>query len=157
MGSDISDSDRFTRFLPLYSIKAACGPHEYNFSEEGLDNDFGWIDASEFGHRLNRNMFVVQAVGHSMEPKINDGDYCVFEWYTPDNAGSRDGKIVLAKDIAEFDDDYSGRFTIKKYHRVSDNLVELRSINAGHPTFTLEPNEEYENSNPILAIFVETL
>ena len=65
-------------------------------------------------------------------------------------------KIVLAKDITEYDDDYSGRFTIKKYHRVSDSLVELRSINAGHPTFSLEPNE-YENSNPILATFVDTL
>lgn len=155
--SDVPASDRFTRFLPLYSIKAACGPHEFNFSEEGLDNDLGWIDASEFGHRLNKNMFVVQAVGHSMEPNINDGDYCVFEWYTPENAGSRDGKIVLAKDITGFDDDYSGRFTIKKYYRVSDNLVELRSINAGHPTFTLEPNEDYEYRSPILAIFVDKL
>lgn len=155
--SEVPTSDCFTRFLPLYSIKAACGPHEYNFTEEGLDNDLGWIDASNFGHHLNNHMFVVQAVGHSMEPKINDGDYCVFERCTPDNAGSRDGKIVLAKDITEFDDDYSGRFTIKRYHRVSDTLVELRSINAGHPTFALEPNEEYEISNPILAVFIDTL
>ena len=155
--ADVSVSDRFTRFLPLYSIKAACGLHEHNFSDEGLDNDLGWIDASTFGHRLNKNMFVVQAVGHSMEPKINDGDYCVFERYSPDNAGSRDGKIVLAKDIADFDDDYSGRYTIKKYHRVSDSLVELRSINTGHPTFTLEPDGEYESNNPILAVFVGTL
>lgn len=155
--SVLPNSDRFTRFLPLYSIRAACGPHEYNFSDAGLDNDLGWIDASEFGHRLNKNMFVVQAVGHSMEPKINDGDYCVFERYTPENAGSRDGKIVLAKDITEYDDDYSGRFTIKKYHRVSNSLVQLRSINVGHPTFTLEPNDEYENCNPILAVFIGTL
>lgn len=155
--SDVPTSDRFTRFLPLYSIKAACGPHEYNFSEYGLDNDLGWIDVSEFGHRLNKNMFVVQAVGHSMEPRINDGDYCVFERYTPENAGSRDGKIVLAKDLTEFDDDYSGRFTIKRYHRVSDSMVELRSINSGHPTFVLEPNEEYEICNPILAVFIDTL
>ena len=155
--SAVPASDRFTRFLPLYSIRAACGPHEYNFSDAGLDNDLGWIDASEFGHRLNKNMFVVQAVGHSMEPKINDGDYCVFERYTPENAGSRDGKIVLAKDITEYDDDYSGRFTIKKYHRVSNSLVQLHSINVGHPTFTLEPNDEYENCNPILAVFIGTL
>lgn len=157
VATDVPTSERFTRFLPLYSIKAACGPHEFNFSDEGLDNDLGWIDASEFGHRLNKNMFVIQAVGHSMESTINDGDYCVFEWYSPDSAGSRDGKIVLAKDITESDNDYSGRFTIKKYHRVSENLVELRSINAGHPTFTLKPNGEYENSNPILAVFVGTL
>lgn len=155
--SEVPASDRFTRFLPLYSIKAACGSHEFNFSDEGLDNDLGWIQASEFGHQLNKYMFVVQAVGHSMEPRINDGDYCVFERYSPVNAGSRDGKIVLAKDIAEFDDDYSGRFTIKKYHRVSENVVQLQSINPGHPTFILEPNGEYEHSNPILGIFVGVL
>ncbi len=152
--SDVPIADRFTRYLPLYSIKAACGPHEFNFSEAGLDNDFGWIEASEFEHRLNKNMFVVQAVGHSMEPKINDGDYCVFEWYTPDNAGSREGKIVLAKDLTDYDDDYSGRFTIKRYHRVSGNKVELQSINPGHPTFSLVPNVEYEHDNPIRAIYV---
>ena len=155
--TDISASDRFTRFLPLYSIKAACGPHEHNFSEEGLDNDLGWIDASKFEHKLNKNMFVVQAIGRSMEPKIYSGDYCVFERYTPETAGSRDGKIVLAKDITGFDDDYSGSFTIKQYHRVSDGKVELRSINDGHPTFTLEPNEENENNIPILAVFVGKL
>lgn len=93
----------------------------------------------------------------SMLPTILHCGLSTYERYTPENAGSRDGKIVLAKDITEFDDDYSGRFTIKKYHRVSDSLVELHSINAGHPTFTLKPNEDYENSNPILAVFVDTL
>lgn len=155
--TDVPASDRFTRYLPLYSIKAACGPHEFNFSDEGLDNDLGWIDASKFGHRLNKNMFVIQAVGHSMEPRINDGDYCVFEWYTPENAGSREGEIVLAKDVTEYDDDYSGRFTIKKYHRVSESVVELRSINVGHPTFILEQNGEFENLRPVLAVFIDTL
>lgn len=144
-------------YLPLYSIKAACGPHEFNFSEEGLDNGLGWIDASGFGHSLNENMFVVRAVGHSMEPRIKDGDYCVFEWYTPEKAGSREGKIVLAKDITEYDDDYSGRFTIKKYHRVSTDKVELQSINSGHPTFILEQNGDFDNSNSILAVFIDVL
>ncbi|MFR8553974.1 MAG: S24 family peptidase [Bacteroides cellulosilyticus] len=40
--------------------------------------------------KLNRNMYVVQAVGHSMEPTIHDGDYCVFR---SNPAGSRQGKI----------------------------------------------------------------
>ena len=155
--SDVPASERFTSYLPIYSIKAACGPHEHNFSEEGLDNDMGWIDASKFNHKINKNMFVIKAVGHSMEPKIHDGDLCVFEWYTPDNAGSREGKIVLAKDISEIDDDYSGRFTIKKYHRVSDSKVELQSINPGHPTFILESDVDFENNNPILAIFIDVL
>ena len=153
--SDVPTSDRFTRFLPLYSIKAACGPHEFNFSEVRLDNDLGWIDSSRFGHRLNKNLFVVQAVGHSMEPRINDGDYCVFERYTPGNAGSREGKIVLAKGITDYDDDYSGRFTIKKYHRVSE--IELQSINSGHPIFCLEPGGEYEHNTPIIGVFVGVL
>lgn len=92
-----------------------------------------------------------------MEPKINDGDYCVFERYTPDNAGSREGKIVLAKGITDYDDDYSGRFTIKRYHRISDCKVELQSINPGHPTFILEPDGMDERDTPILGIFVGVL
>lgn len=61
--------------------------------------------------KLNRNMFVVQAVGHSMEPIINDGDYCVFR---ANPAGSRQGKIVLAEHRT-FDPDYDGSYSIKTY------------------------------------------
>lgn len=55
---------------------------------------------------------IVQAVGHSMEPRIQDGDYCLFETY---QGGSREGKIVLAEHHGEVDEDYEGAYSIKVY------------------------------------------
>ncbi len=48
-----------------------------------------------------------------MVPKIHDGDLCVFEWGRY-YGGSRNGEIVLARTPAD-DNDYQGKFTIKKY------------------------------------------
>ena len=45
-----------------------------------------WIDVSDELSHLDKSMFVVRAMGNSMQPKINDGDYCVFSRYT---GGSR--------------------------------------------------------------------
>ena len=98
--------------LPLYSFRIACGSNEEqpNPSEEAI----GWVDASGQGFTTDpQRYFVVYAKGNSMIPKIHDGDLCVFEWgrYF---GGSRNGEIVLARTPAD-DNDYQGKFTIKKY------------------------------------------
>lgn len=98
--------------LPLYSFRVACGINEEqtNPSEEAI----GWVDASGLGFTPNpQRYFVVYAKGYSMIPKIHDGDLCVFEWgrYF---GGSRNGEVVLARTPAD-DNDYQGKFTIKKY------------------------------------------
>lgn len=41
--------------------------------------------------KLSPGMFIVRANSHSMEPRIDDGDFCVFRAYV---VGSRHGKIV---------------------------------------------------------------
>lgn len=98
--------------LPLYSFRVACGSNEEqtNPSEEAI----GWVDASGQGFTPDpQRYFVVYAKGYSMIPKIHDGDLCVFEWgrYF---GGSRNGEVVLARTPAD-DNDYQGKFTIKKY------------------------------------------
>ena len=103
----VNDDVKYIDFLPVYSIKAACG-----YFGEGEDvSELGWMQVEGMG-KLNRNMFVVQASGHSMEPKINDGDFCVFR---ANPAGSRQGKIVLVQHHNFYDSDYSGAFSIKEY------------------------------------------
>ncbi|MGM9773717.1 MAG: DNA/RNA helicase domain-containing protein [Candidatus Egerieousia sp.] len=102
----VNDEVKYVDFLPLYSLKAACG----YFGDGELVEEIGWMKVDGLG-KLNRNMFVVQAVGHSMEPIINDGDYCVFR---ANPAGSRQGKIVLAEHRT-FDPDYDGSYSIKTY------------------------------------------
>ena len=103
----VNDEVKFIDFLPLYSIKAACG----YFGDGDNVEEEGWIRVENLG-KLNRNMYVVQAVGDSMEPIIQDGDYCVFR---ANPAGSRQGKIILAQHHSKYDPDYSGSYSIKTY------------------------------------------
>lgn len=103
----VNDNVKYVDFLPLYSLKAACG----YFGEGEMVEESGWVRVDSLG-RLNRNMFVVRASGKSMEPRIHDGDYCVFR---ANPAGSREGKIVLVQNHGDFDPDYGGSYTIKRY------------------------------------------
>lgn len=134
--------------IPFYSVRAACG----YFEESGTlppDDAEGWVDVSENGIKVNNNMFIVRAVGNSMEPKINDGDLCVFELYGTESGGSRDGEIVLTQSIDK-DGDYDCAYTIKKYH--SEKLqnedgswkhtkVELQSLNPEFSTIEVSPED----------------
>lgn len=98
--------------LPLYSFRVACGinDEQANPSEEAI----GWVNASGQGFKPDpQRYFVVYAKGNSMIPKIHDGDLCVFEWGRQ-FGGTRNGEIVLARTPTD-DNDYQGKFTIKKY------------------------------------------
>lgn len=133
----VNDDVKFIDFLPVYSIKAACG-----YFGEGDDvSELGWIQVEGVG-KLNRNMFVVQASGHSMEPRINDGDFCVFR---ANPAGSRQGKIVLVQHHNYYDSDYAGAYSIKEY-RSSKSYDQFG--NWQHEKIELLPlNKDY---NPIV-------
>ena len=110
----VSQEEQYISHLPVYTIKAACGYFEDN-SIIPENEEEGWVDIREYGIKANRNMFVVHAAGDSMLPKIKDGDLCVFELYGPNNAGSRNGEIVLTECPSK-DTDTDCHYTIKKYH-----------------------------------------
>ena len=133
----VNDDVKFIDFLPVYSIKAACG-----YFGEGDDvSELGWIQVDGVG-KLNRNMFVVQASGNSMEPRINDRDFCVFR---ANPAGSRQGKIVLVQHHNFYDSDYAGAYSIKEYSS-SKSYDEFG--NWQHERIELQPlNKDY---NPIV-------
>lgn len=147
---------QFSVYLPLYSIKAACG----YFGDGDAVDEKGWVKAEGIG-KLNSDMFVVQAVGRSMEPKIHDGDYCVFQTKT---AGSRQGKIVLAQHREYFDEENAGAFSIKKYEsqKSSDEFgnwqheeIKLIPLNSDYEpiTITSEDAEDFR----VVAEFVGVL
>lgn len=104
---DVNDDVKYIDYLPLYSLKAACG----YFGDGNIVEVKGWIKVDGLG-RLNRNMYVVEAIGDSMEPYISNGDLCVFR---ANPAGSRQGKIILAEHHNFYDPDYSGSYSIKIY------------------------------------------
>ena len=127
-------SEQYITYLPLYSIRAACG----YFGEGEEVSEMGWMQVEGMG-KLNRNMFIVQASGNSMEPRIHDGDYCVFEKYS---GGSRQGKIVLAQHRGYFDEDNAGAYSIKQY---SSEKSYNDDGSWQHESITLRPfNHEYE-------------
>lgn len=138
----VNDDVKYIDFLPVYSIKAACG-----YFGEGEDvSEIGWIRAEGIG-RLNRNMYVVQALGHSMEPRINDGDFCVFR---ANPAGSRQGKIVLVQHRNFYDSDYSGSYSIKEYSSVKSydefgnwqhEKIELKPLNRDYNPIIITPED----------------
>ena len=103
----IDDKLKYIDWLPYYEMRAACG----YFGDGVPVEENGWVKVDGLG-RLNRNMFVVRASGHSMEPLIHDGDLCVFRL---NPAGSRNGKILLVQHRSFFDRDNAGAYSIKKY------------------------------------------
>ena len=82
-----------------------------------------------------------------MYPKINNGDICVFEWY---QAGSRNGEIVLTQSN-EFDSEYGGKYTIKKYYSEKKSTeegwqnmkIELKPINPDFCPIELDEDGNY--------------
>jgi SOS-response transcriptional repressor LexA len=130
--------------IPLYTLRAACG---YFVDGEMAENE-GYIDASGLGFKPDRERhFAIHAKGHSMEPKIKDGDICVFEWY---KGGSREGDIVLTG-CPDVDPDTGCRYTIKKYHSEKvgadgsweHSKVELKPLNSDYESIVLNDVDGY--------------
>jgi DUF2075 family protein len=104
--TSIPDQNKYTNHLPVFSLQAACG----NFGDGISADEIGWIKVN--GLKLNKNMFVSQVFGKSMEPDISSGSYCIFR--TP-VVGSRMNKIVLVQHNSIADVENGGRYTVKRY------------------------------------------
>lgn len=139
--SEVPEEKRYKQFLPVYNLRAACGYFEDNIVIPENEAE-GWIDISESGIKANRNMFVIYATGDSMLPKIKNGDLCVFELYSPENGGTREGEIVLTE-CPDKDTDTDCHYTIKKYHSTWRKDDDGNDI---HDTIELIPlnTDEYE-------------
>lgn len=132
--ADVNEDVKFMDFLPYYSIKAACGA----FGDCQDVMPLGWIKVDNLG-TLKKNMFIVKAVGHSMEPKIKDGDLCVFRTNV---AGSRTNKIVLIQHYSYYDSENQGSFSIKKY--TSEKKFDSFTGEWEHERIVLQPlNDKY--------------
>ena len=117
-------------------LKAAAGA----FSDPQHVDDEGWDWVKvETHHKLRQGMFVAQVVGHSMEPKIPDGSYCLFRAPVE---GSRQGKILLVQHREIHDPESGGSFTVKRY---SSEKVTNPDGTWRHAKVTLSPlNPDYE-------------
>ncbi len=142
--------------LPLLNLRAVA-----NSSYENLDGYFT-NNENYTWHRVTNDVyakdrFLVRATGNSMEPKISDGDLCLFR---KDPGGSRNGKIVLCRI-----DGFAGEdpiALIKRYQSAritgADNpgeatAIVLSSFNSVHEDIVLTNGENFS----ILGIFEQVI
>ena len=129
----VKEKLQYKEYLPLYSLEAACGL----FGDGQEVAPLGWVKVGK-KTKLNRNMFIVKAVGSSMEPKIKNGSYCIFQGNV---VGSRNGKIVLVE-LRQGANLESGQYTIKCY---SSRKVSLSDGQWKHTEIVLRPlNNAFE-------------
>lgn len=131
---EVNDDVKYIDYLPLYSLKAACGA----FGEWQVVDEKGWVKVDGVGN-LSRNMFVVKAIGHSMDPRIMNDDLCVFR---ANVVGSRNNKIVLVQHNDHYDSENEGSYSIKKY--TSEKIYDKETGEWLHERIVLKPlNSDY--------------
>ena len=119
---EIANELKYREYLPLYSMRAACGAFG---AEERVEPD-GWVKVHGVRARNDR-LYVVRAIGHSMAPRILDGEYKVFEFR---NGSCDSDEIVLVEHVGIVDGDTLGAYSIKKFHKktVGDARVEVTLV-----------------------------
>ena len=113
--SDIIASGRYEDgYLPVYDLQAVATA----FKEQSTPTIKGWKQTST-ARKLNKDMFIAQVIGKSMEPTIPDGSWCLFRF---ERGGSRNGLVVLAESRLVIDPETSQSFTIKRYQSEKEDL-----------------------------------
>lgn len=105
------DSMPPSRFVPVYPLKVAAG----RFTDDFLTGEappLGWVDANI--RTDAKDYFAAFVKGESMQPKIKDGDLCLFKRYT---GGSRQGHIFLIRAHGLKNTETGESFVLKKYMR----------------------------------------
>ena len=119
----------YKEYLPVFTLQAACG----QFGEGVEAQKEGWLKV-DLRRKLDRNMFISRVQGKSMEPMINDGDYCIFR---ANVVGSRQNKVVLVQHNSITDSDTGGKYTVKKY---TSKKVYKSDGTWGHDEIVLMPS-----------------
>ena len=110
---DVTEDQKYVDFLPVYSLQAVAT----SFGKEEHVEMLGWKKIEN--KRLNKDMFIAQVVGKSMEPTIPDGRFCLFRF---ERGGSRNGLVVLVESRLVTDPETSQKFTIKRYKSEKETL-----------------------------------
>lgn len=128
-----SYEERYERAVPLLSLRAAAG----GFSEGQRPEFEDWAEVPT-ARALRKGMFVARVEGHSMEPVIPDGAYCLFRYPVLE---LKDGMLLLVEHHGSVGSDSGGRYTVKRYRRV----VASGDDGGRHLGARLEPlNPEYD-------------
>ncbi len=115
----IEEVQPFENCVPLYDLKAAASVFSDEQQIEAAVQEDSAIDAQNCewvelpeAFRPQRNLFVAQVVGESMNRRIPNGAWCLFKLFP---IGTRQGKVVLVQHREIQDTDTGGHFTVKVY------------------------------------------
>jgi len=132
---DLDIEEKFVHFLPVMSLQAVAT----SFREQSTPEIVGWKRIND-GRKLNKEMFIAQVDGKSMEPTIPDGSYCLFRF---DRGGSRNGLVVLVESKLVSDPETEKQYTIKRY---KSEKKDLPGGGWQHTKITLSPdNKEFKD------------
>jgi DUF2075 family protein len=141
----------FVNCVPLYDLKAAAGRYsdEQQVTEpiqgKGGENiaEIDWVELPD-AFRHSRGLFVAQVVGESMNRRIPNGSWCLFR---QNPAGTRQGKVVLARHRDIADTDSGGHYTVKVY----ESTKEVRPDGTWrHVSIILRPDTTASGYKPIV-------
>jgi SOS-response transcriptional repressor LexA len=146
---------QFEEYLPVAEYRTAAG----DFRADGRMEIAGWVRVPT-GTKLEKGMFVARVKGHSMEPKIPDGAFCIFK---KNPAGFRLNRIVLARLVEQTDPETGGEYTVKVYSSTKvvtpdgwrHKQIVLSPINKDYDPIVLAP--DFEGSVEVVAEFVAVL
>lgn len=102
---------RPTRHVPVYPLKVAAGRFTDSHALEDV-KPLGWVEAGL--KTENEDYFAAFVRGDSMQPKINDGDLCLFKSY---RGGTRQGRVFLIQARGLKNSETGESFVVKKYVR----------------------------------------
>ena len=148
VASGEADCRPYENCVPFTSLKAAAG----SWSEEQTTVG-GSAEQAEHWAVLDRadlspGMFIAKVEGHSMEPLVPDGSYCLFR---PVPAGSREGRKLLVWHAGVTDPESGGQYTLKVYHSEKSvrpdaewqhEKIILKPLNHDYDPVVLEASDE---------------
>lgn len=146
----LRDVRPFVNAVPLYDLKIAAGL----FSDTQLAQE--WIDGSELdasqcrwvelpdAFRIKPGQFVAQVVGESMNRRIPNGSWCLFNL---NPGGTRQGKVVLAQHRHIEDPEIGGQYTIKVYR---SEKRETSPESWEHTRIILAPDSDDDSFEPMV-------
>ena len=136
----VNRSAEYTTHVPVYDISASAG----QWGPEGSPATIGWMAVNS--QRLNPGMYAAQVIGHSMEPRIPHGSWCLFRPCPP---GSREGRLLLVQLNTGIEAEGGGLYTVKRYHSTKTptedgwqhETIELQPLNRAYSAISLAAND----------------
>ena len=125
--------------VPLVDIKAAAG----EFLSGAHVEDLEWVELPDHV-KPREGMFVAQVIGESMNRRIPNGSWCLFE---KPPGGTRQGKIVLVQHRDIQDPEMAGSFTVKRYFSEKQSGPDQEWE---HLAITLRPDSYDPSYEPIV-------